>query len=210
MRKIILPDILPGKEAHLKLAPETRVSSLIKEQTPPLTARESAVLVMLNPTKDNNGNTVRDKNKWTLLLIKRNTYHGVHSGQIAFPGGKCEIYDIDYKATACREAYEELRIDQEKIEIIGELTKLYVPPSNFTIYPILAINNGIETYFPEEREVTDYLHIPLGLFNPENAKKCRVEITPNSWIHAPGYLINGHIIWGATAMIIAELYQIVN
>ena len=78
MRKIILPDILPGKEAHLKLAPETRVSSLIKEQTPPLTARESAVLVMLNPTKDNNGNTVRDKNKWTLLLIKRNTYHGVH------------------------------------------------------------------------------------------------------------------------------------
>jgi len=207
--KIILPNKLPGKEAHLKLAPEPRITSLIKEQAPPSSAKESAVLVMLTPVKDNSGNIIKDKSEWTLLLIKRNTYYGVHSGQIAFPGGKCENYDIDYTATACREAYEELGINQDKIEIIGELTKLYVPPSNFTIYPILAVNNGIDRYIPEPREVTEYLHIPLRLFNPNNTKRCRVQAGPYSWVHAPGYIINGHTIWGATAMIIAELYQVV-
>lgn len=210
MSEIVLPDRLPGKEAHLKLAPETRISSLTKEQTPPSTARESAVLVMLTPTKESSKNIINPINDWELLLIKRNTYHGVHSGQIAFPGGKCEIYDVDYKATACREAYEELKIDSTKIKIVGELSKLYVPPSNFTIYPILAINNGIEKYIPEPREVTEYLHIPLRHFNPEHAKRCRVQITPNSWVHAPGYIIDNHTIWGATAMIISELFQIIN
>jgi len=209
MTEIILPNRLPGKEAHLKLAPGPRVISLIKEQAPPISAKESAVLVLLTPAKDNNHTIIEDKNEWTLLLIKRNTYHGVHSGQIAFPGGKCESCDIDYTATACREAYEELGIDHNKIEIIGQLSKLYVPPSNFTIYPILAINNGVEKYLPEPREVTEYLNIPLKMFDPKNAKKCRVQAGPYEWVHAPGYIINGHTIWGATAMIIAELYQII-
>ncbi len=207
--EIVLPEILPGKEAHLKLAPEPRVISLIKEQTPPSSAKESAVLVLLTPAKDSAGNIIQDKNEWTLLLIKRNTYHGVHSGQIAFPGGKCESYDIDYTATACREAYEELGIDRNKIKVIGELSKLYVPPSNFTIYPVLAVNWGIDEYIPDPREVSEYLHIPLELFNPIYAKRCRVQAGPYEWVHAPGYVINDHTIWGATAMIIAELYQVI-
>lgn len=209
MIEIILPNRLPGKEAHLKLAPEPRVTTLIKEQAPPSSAKESAVLVLLTPAKDSRGNIISDKSEWTVLLIKRNTYHGVHSGQIAFPGGKCELSDIDHTATACREAFEELGIDKNKIKIVGKLSKLYVPPSNFTIYPVLAINNGVDEYIPEPREVSEYLHIPLGLFNPKNATRCRVQAGPYSWVHAPGYVINGQTIWGATAMIIAELYQVV-
>ena len=208
MNKPILPHKLPGKEAHLKLAPEPRVITLIKEQTPPATAKESAVLVLLTPpTASNTGvpDSLLDRD---LLLIKRNTYHGVHSGQIAFPGGKCEDYDLDYTATACREAFEELGIKRENLEIIGGLSKLYVPPSNFTIYPILALNKGGVEYTPDPREVAEFMQVPLRLFDPANAQRCRVQAGPYEWVHAPGYIIDGNTIWGATAMIIAELYQV--
>ncbi len=204
MTKIVLPDILPGKEAHLKLAPEPRVITLIKEQAPPATAKESAVLVLLTPP-DN----IRNHNigEWRVLFIKRNTYYGVHSGQIAFPGGKCEEYDNDYHSTACREAYEEMGIERNKIEIIGSLTKLYVPPSNFTIYPTLAINNSVKEFSADPREVSEYMQIPLKYFDPSKAERCRVQAGPYEWVHAPGYKIDGNIIWGATAMIISELYH---
>ena len=206
---ITLPEILPGKAAHLKLAPEPRVITLIKERTPPSSAKESAVLVLLTPAKDKNGDRSQNLMNWELLLIKRNTYHGVHSGQIAFPGGKCEDSDSDYCDTACREAYEELGIEKSRITIIGPLSKLYVPPSNFTIYPILALNNSFSRYTPNPREVTQYISIPLHMFNPHNAQRCRVQAGPYEWVHAPGYVIDNNIIWGATAMIIAELYEVV-
>ncbi len=199
--KITLPDTLPGKEAHLLMAPEPRVITLIQELTPPSNAKESAVLILLTPPSPDS-----DILNWELLFIKRNTYNGVHSGQIAFPGGKCENGDFDYTFTACREANEELGIESSKIEIIGELTKLYVPPSNFTIYPIVAINRGFNNYSPDPREVAEYIQIPLKSFDPHLSKRCKVQVGPYEWVHAPGYVINGHIIWGATAMIIAELY----
>jgi len=205
---IELPDKLPGKEAHLKLAPEPRVITLIKEQTPPATAKESAVLVLLTAPPNIDPVDANSLLDWSILLIKRNTYHGVHSGQIAFPGGKCEDCDIDYNATACREAYEELGIKREDVEIIGQLSKLYVPPSNFTIYPVLAINRSIKDFDPDPREVSEYMQIPLRLFDPALAQRCRVQAGPYEWVHAPGYVINGHTIWGATAMIISELYQL--
>ncbi len=207
---ISLPEILPGKEAHLKLAPEPRVITLIKEQTPPSSAKESAVLVLLTPERNQNCTVSQDLTEWKLLLIKRNTYHGVHSGQIAFPGGKCEDSDSDYCDTACREAYEELGIEKSQITIIGSLTKLYVPPSNFTIYPILAINNSFSQYKPDPREVTHFINVPLYNFNPEKAQRCRVQAGPYEWVHAPGYVIDNNIIWGATAMIIAELFEVIS
>ncbi|MDZ4059185.1 MAG: CoA pyrophosphatase [Bacteroidales bacterium] len=212
--KITLPDTLPGKEAHLMMAPEPRVITLIKELTPPSDAKESAVLILLSPPQKEDREESQKAQylhedeilNWELLFIKRNTYDGVHSGQIAFPGGKCEKGDPDYTYTACREAYEELGVDRTKIEIAGELTKLYVPPSNFTIYPVVAINRGFCNYSPNPREVAEYIHIPLKYFDPLLSKRCKVQAGPYEWVHAPGYVINGHTIWGATAMIIAELY----
>ncbi len=201
LNTIVLPQELPGKAAHLKLAPEPRVITLIKEQTPPSNAKESAVLVLLNPT----GTDYLD---WTVLLIKRNTYHGVHSGQIAFPGGKCDSGDVDYTHTACREANEELAIERDKISIVGNLSRLYVPPSNFTIYPVLAINRGFGNYVPNRREVLEYLTVPVKLFNPRLSQRCKVMAGPYEWVHAPGYLYQNHVIWGATAMILCELYEV--
>ncbi len=210
MIEIVLPNELPGKRAHLLLAPEPRIKSLKEEQTPPASAKESAVLVLLNPSYLPSGEINHNIKEWNITFIQRNTYHGVHSGQIAFPGGKCEESDTDYVCTACREANEELGIEENILSIVGPLSSLYVPPSNFTIYPILAIQKKFNGYTPNPREVSNYLNIPLSLFDPQLAKRCRVQAGPYEWVHAPGYVIDNHVIWGATAMIMCELYQVVD
>jgi 8-oxo-dGTP pyrophosphatase MutT (NUDIX family) len=201
---IKLPPTLPGKEAHLKMAPQPRVITLIQEQAPPAQARESAVLVLLTPPNLAGREQLLD---WELLLIRRNTYDGVHSGQVAFPGGKRDIEDPDLIATACREAYEELGISSDSFTIIGELSKLYVPPSNFTIYPVLAISTEPICYKPDPREVAEYLTVPLNRFNPAYSKICRVQAGSYQWVDAPCFVIGEYTVWGATAMIISELWQ---
>ena len=195
---INLRDILPGKSAHLLMAPDHRVNSLTLEQEPPANSINSAVLVLLIPSM----------NEWEVVLIKRNIYNGIHSGQISFPGGKCDADDPDITHTACREAFEELGIDRKEIKIIGQLSRLYVPPSNYTIYPVLAISSNRGEYKPDPREVAGYIHVPLSCFDPSLIKRSKVQAGPGEWIEAPSYVIDGHIIWGATAMIIAELYQV--
>lgn len=195
---INLRDILPGKSAHLLMAPDHRVNSLTLEQEPPANSINSAVLVLLIPSL----------NEWEVVLIKRNIYNGIHSGQISFPGGKCDADDPDITHTACREAFEELGIDRKDIKIIGQLSRLYVPPSNYTIYPVLAISSNRGEYKPDPREVAGYIHVPLSCFDPSLIKRSKVQAGPGEWIEAPSYVIDEHIIWGATAMIIAELYQV--
>ncbi len=197
-----IPD-LPGKKAHLRMAPVHRVSTLDNEEAPPDHARESAVLVLLFPSSSYN---ILD---WEVLLIRRNTYDGVHSGQIAFPGGKCEDEDKDYADTACRESHEELALDRDKIEIVGLLSRLYVPPSNFTIYPVLAYAIGEMELIPDTREVVEYRKTPLRLFDPSLSETIRIQIDSDEFVEAPGYTVGDYFIWGATAMILSELYQVV-
>lgn len=193
-----LQDKLPGKSAHLIMAPDHRVNSLTLEKVPPANAKKSAVLVLLVPSND----------EWEVVLIKRNFYNGIHSGQVSFPGGKCDPDDLDITHTACREAFEELGIKREEIKIIGQLSRLYVPPSNYIIYPILAISLKRGEYNPDPREVAGYIHAPLSCFNPSLIIRSRVQAGPDQWIEAPSYVVDNHVIWGATAMIIAELYQV--
>jgi len=197
-----IPD-LPGKKAHLKLAPVHRLSTLKIEEAPPGHAIESAVLVLLFPSSSDN---ILD---WEVLVIKRNTYDGVHSGQIAFPGGKCEDEDKDYADTACRESHEELTIDRDKIKIVGLLSRLYVPPSNFTIYPVLAYAIDEMELTPDTREVVEFRKIPLKLFDPTLSETFKIRIGREEYVDAPGYTIGDYFIWGATAMILSELYQVV-
>lgn len=195
---ISLSNKLPGKKAHLIMAPDHRVNSLSLEKAPPANAINSAVLVLLVPSL----------NEWEVVLIKRNFYNGIHSGQVSFPGGKCDKNDSDITYTACREAFEELGIEREDFKIIGQLSRLYVPPSNYVIYPVLATSTNRREYNPDPREVAGYIHAPLSCFNPSLITRSRVQAGPDEWIEAPSYVIDEHVIWGATAMIIAELYQV--
>jgi len=203
--RVSLPKELAGVEGHLKMAPLYRVEQMRKGEFPPLDAKRSAVLVLLTPPK--NGELALPLSlEWSLLLIKRSSYIGTHSAEMAFPGGKSEPGDKNFIETACREANEELGVERSKIEIIGSLTELFIPPSNFIIYPIVAIDKGVGELKPNSTEVKFFTQVELSTLNPQNAKIYNIETPSNGVVRAPGYLVGGHIVWGATAMIISELY----
>ncbi|MDD3034403.1 MAG: CoA pyrophosphatase [Bacteroidales bacterium] len=208
---ISLPN-LPGKSAHLRMAPEHRISSLSVESAPPEGAVESAVLVIMfpqkrdNPPKDPHNLPLMD---WEVLLIERSKYNGVHSGEIAFPGGKREEWDKDFIDTACREASEEMAIKNKDLIIFGLLSRLYVPPSNHTIYPVLACACWGTELIPRELEVISYKKIPIRFFNPESAQTYTIETNRGESVRTPAFIYEDYMIWGATAMILAELYQVV-
>jgi len=111
---------------------------------------------------------------------------------------------------ALREAKEELRIDPAATRILGELTPLYVPPSNYTIYPVVAAMEKRPHFQPSPEEVAEVLEIPVAhLLKPENVRR-------EAWtlrgmeVSVPFYSFRGHKIWGATAMILAELVEIIS
>lgn len=203
---------LPGKSAHLKMAPEHRIASLSVEIAPPECAVESAVLVIMFPQKRENPPMdphIQPLMDWEVLLIERSKYDGVHSGEIAFPGGKREKWDKDFIDTACREANEEMAIKNKDLTIFGLLSRLYVPPSNHTIYPVLACACWNTELIPREREVIGYKKIPIRFFDPGLSKVCTIETSRGDIVRAPAFIYEDYMIWGATAMILSELYQVV-
>ena len=191
--------LLPGKDAHIRLAPHQRRADMSLDIPPPSDARESAVLLLLIPDI---------ACSWKVLIILRNTYNGIHSAQPALPGGKRDLTDSSLYETALREAREEMGILPNQVETIGFLTKLYVPPSNFIIYPLLAISRQEIHYKPDPREVVRYTTIPINLLNPDLAITKHFQSPTGEWLTAPGYDYDNLFIWGATAMILSELYHI--
>jgi 8-oxo-dGTP pyrophosphatase MutT (NUDIX family) len=147
--------------------------------------------------------------KTHLVLIVRNAYNGVHSSQIAFPGGKYEISDADYRETALRETHEEVGISSEKIEIIKQFTPVYIPPSNFSVHPFLGISSQELLFYPDIREVADIIELPLSVFlNDEIIIEATLSTSYANNISVPAYNIQNHVVWGATAMILSELREV--
>ena len=204
---LTLAKSLPGKQAQLEMAPANRAGGLLKESSPPPGAVDASVLVLLTPT--NQGRSRNDLLKWTVLLIRRNSYPGAHSGQISFPGGRCEASDNGFYDTACREANEEAGIDREQLEMVGALTSLYVPASNFIIHPFLAVGKAPQPVRLDSREAVSYRNIPVQEFDPGRAIWLEFEYPDRRQRPAPAWQCREFTIWGATAMILAELYRMV-
>lgn len=184
---------------------QERMAARVKPMPPkiPDDARPSAVLSLLFPVED----------QLNLLLIKRVVDGKAHSGQIGFPGGKQDTTDTDLKATALREAQEEVGILSSDVDILGSLTPLYIPVSNFQVYPYVAFAEKKLEYYLSKSEVETVFEIPVHeLFHAE--RKTVVNVTspvmPEILRSVRAYkLDNGSIIWGATAMIISELEMII-
>jgi 8-oxo-dGTP pyrophosphatase MutT (NUDIX family) len=140
------------------------------------------------------------------VLIKRPVYEGVHSGQVAFPGGKWEVADKSLYHTAIRESAEEIGILPEKVEFIGKLTDLYIPPSNYIVSPFVGIYNHIPTFSPDPNEVSAVIEIPLNeLLRLTDPFQLVEFILPGGIsLQSPGFDYQGNIVWGATAMILNE------
>jgi len=199
--KQIRPDNLPGFEAQAKMSPPMR-QQFTQADIMRLNAKKSAVLVLLY-----------EKNQQThIVFTQRQEYDGAHSGQISFPGGKMDHTDPDLTYTALRETAEEVGVEVARDAVIGELSFLYVPPSNFVIYPYIAHLEELPQFVPEEKEVKRIIELPVQeLLNPSNQQVYRYHNKGlNIDFDSPSYLVEGTTIWGATAMILSELLTILD
>ncbi|MDF2158257.1 CoA pyrophosphatase [Algoriphagus sp. CAU 1675] len=161
--------------------------------------RRGAVLIMLYPVR----------NQAYFPLIKRPEYPGVHSGQIAFPGGKMDETDIDVVDTALREAAEEVAIDRRKVEVIGKLSDLFIPASNFLVSPILGYSRELPEFIPEEREVERVIPTSVQtLILPQTKRRSQFDFGKGLRLDTPYFSIEDEIVWGATAMILGEFIQL--
>lgn len=195
--KAQLNNPLPGKEAHKKMSPHRRFP--YQKSPNILHCKLSAVMILLYEKDD----------AIYLPIIVRPTYDGVHSGQLSFPGGKRENQDIDNLATALRETEEEIGIRANDITIIGELTSLYIPKSNFMVYPFVGYIKGTPLFNIETNEVDSLVHLSLSSLSDESIKSSYHFKAGDIDIIAPCWKIDGHDLWGATAMILAELEELI-
>ena len=200
--------ILPGLESQIKMAPITRLKEISRrfesstenkellKNNPP---RKSAVLILFYPIDG----------KPHIAMIKRAADNSVHSRQVSFPGGKIEESDDSLIHTALREANEEVGINSIDVHIIGGLTKLYIPPSNFDVYPIVGFTDSRPEFITNE-EVEHLIEVDFeSLSNPQTRTKKTIPLVEGKEAEVPCYYIQNEIIWGATAMIISELLDIV-
>lgn len=185
---------LPGFDAQLLMAPPIRVEEARKADVD--SAVPSAVLLLFTPGK---------RGESELIFIRRTEYGGVHSGQISFPGGKVEPEDKDIIHTAIRETEEEIGIHRGEIQLCGQLSPLYIPPSHFMVYPFVGYMNGTPLFKPDPAEVDEVLNIPLAQLLDNS---CQTSMTVNSSrygkMKVPCYSYGHHHVWGATAMILSE------
>ena len=197
--KLALTQPLPGKPAQQLMAP-LPTSNKFDRWPIPEDCREAGVLLLLFEQEAN----------LYITLTRRHTYPGVHSGQIAFPGGRRED-DETLQETALRETYEEVGVVPDSLEMIGQLSSLYTPPSNFCIFPFVAYSAGRPAFRPDAREVAELIETPLSLFlDPATQKKELWHFENFGERNVPYFDVFGHKVWGATAMIFSEFLMLVN
>jgi 8-oxo-dGTP pyrophosphatase MutT (NUDIX family) len=186
---------LPGESAHKKMASASRLRLNVK---PNERTRRSAVLICFYPYQ----------NSIFLPLILRPQYDGVHAGQMAFPGGRMERFDENLTRTALREAQEEVGIRVTDVKILGLLTELFIPPSNFYVQPVVGMLPYRPDFYPDPREVEAVVEVDLETLLDETiVGDSQIEVR-GVLVDAPFYQIQGQRVWGATAMMISELLMV--
>lgn len=186
---------LGGLEAHFKLAPQLRLK-YDQEKIDASNPRKAAVLSLFFPN---------NKNETCFLLTQRASYKGIHSSQISFPGGKIEKNDTNLQETALRETFEEVGVLQTSIHIIRELTDVYIPPSNFLATPFMAFTDK-KPNFKINFEVQSTIEVLVSdLLDNQNISSINMSTSYMKNIEVPCFQLNNVIVWGATAMMLAEI-----
>jgi 8-oxo-dGTP pyrophosphatase MutT (NUDIX family) len=186
---------LPGSFSHTKMLPAGRIPTLPANHPD---YHDSAVLILLFPLQE----------IIHICLIRRPSTMKNHAGQIAFPGGRRELEDADLVQTALREAYEEIGVASESVAILGKLSTVFVQVSNFLITPIVGWLNEAPEIAMDSTEVDEVFFISLDALSDEGNRCEREMETKTGRIIVPGFEINGCFIWGATAMVLAELVDV--
>ncbi len=190
---------LLATDAHIKMAPLERITYLKDKSYTEKQPRNAAVLMLVYPKND----------IAHLALIVRNTYPGVHSSQIGFPGGKEELEDATLEITALRETEEEIGIAMNKIEVIRQCSEIYIPPSNFLVTPYLGFATENLEFIPNPDEVKRVLELPIHqLLNEEIIVQTKMTTSYATNIDVPAFQVEKYVVWGATAMMLSELKEL--
>lgn len=188
---------LPGEAAQFLMAPEGRIERS-REALKYAKPRLSSVLILLFP----------DNEQILFPLILRPSYPGVHSGQVSFPGGKKEEHE-EIRDTALRETEEELGIKKNSVNVLGNLTEIYIPPSNYLVKPFIGYVEARPAFIPEKKEVEKIIEADMvELIKNANVREHTFLNSRGSQMQFPYYDINEYKVWGATAMILSEFIQL--
>ncbi len=188
---------LPAEASQFKMSPPFRRELLKMRQKEIKHAKKAGVMALFYP------DSLRQTK---LVLILRKTYIGVHSAQIGFPGGKLEVQDKSLKNAAIRETFEEIGVQTQKIEVVRELTEVYIPPSNFYVQPFIGVTRVTPTFKKQDDEVEEIIEVTLQHFiDEQNVISETVETSYSVKVDVPAFQLNGHVVWGATAMMLSEI-----
>lgn len=188
---------LPGEEAQFRMASNDRprmseALSMAAQQ------RQSAVLLYLFP----------EQGDWRIVLMKRPDYDGVHSGEVSIPGGRLEPGE-NHTQAALREFEEETGVSVSNRQLLGNLSTLFIPPSNFLVKPFVAYATDRPSFEPDPMEVEEIIELLIStLMSDVTVKRGKVCLSSGIWVEAPYFEVEGHMVWGATAMILSELKEV--
>ncbi len=186
---------LPGARSHRKMLPPGRELTVSPADRGHV--RYSSVLLLLFPV---------DGKVYT-CLTRRNLSMRNHPGQVSLPGGRIEQGESP-EVTALREAHEEVGISPPDVTMLGRLSELYVQVSRYTIFPYVGWTEKKPDFVLNQNEAEKLILLPIREF----MEKRRIEQVPVTiWsrnVDVPGYSFDGEVIWGATAMILAEFFDI--
>ena len=185
---------LPGETAQYRMAPPAR-PRLADALPDPESARQGAVLPYLFP----------HQSEWRLVLMQRTADAGPHSGQISIPGGQVESGENHLQA-ALREFGEETGVVVERRQLLGELSTLYIPVSRFLVQPFVAYADTRPTFDPDPVEVAGIIEMRIdALLDDASTRHRTMHVRGRSIERVPYFDVDGHHVWGATAMILSEL-----
>ena len=140
-----------------------------------------------------------------LVLTLRNAELRGHSGQVSFPGGRQDPDDADLTNTALRETCEEIGIQSDALQVLGELPCIYIPTSNFEVFPKVARFHGLPAFRPNPAEVADVFSFGLDELLKPAYKQVEARQIRGVSVRVPYYAVREHKVWGATAIMLSEL-----
>jgi len=188
---------LPAEVSHFKMVPPFRQELLKKQKEAIKKAKHAGVLSLFYPDEDK---------ETKFVLILRKTYKGVHSAQVAFPGGKLEAQDASLRDTALRETFEEVGVPVDTVQIVRSISQVYIPPSNFYVHPFIGFTQTTPQFIKQDDEVEALIEIDLEHFLDEQSLiSKKVKTSYSIEVEVPAFKLNDYVVWGATAMMLSEI-----
>ncbi|MCB0446528.1 MAG: CoA pyrophosphatase [Gelidibacter sp.] len=191
---------LPGQDSQFKMSPPYRMDLIAQQKEAMKHSKKAGVMALFYPDMSY---------ETKLILILRKTYKGVHSAQVGFPGGKYEIEDNSLQITALRETNEEVGVPINDMKVLKAMTEVYIPPSNFTVYPFLGIATKTPNFLKQDDEVEDLIEVAIkDLVDDQFATSQLIMTSLQKEVEVPAFQLNGHLVWGATAMMLSEIKEL--